>query len=520
MNVRQSLSVLFFPKKQNTDSGGNAPIYVRITIDGLRDEFSTGLTVRAGEWNVKTKTVSTSTPGHKTINKQLGQIKADMERHFDLVQAKHGLATPEAVKRSYQTPINGNDQHRQKVENLEFSEELDNFISEYILLCKKVKRDKENGRLSPEKLAFYQLQKQKFKKTIEPLIKRGREIFNDKNRRKTLVLAIDEYLLDFLQLAIVGERSENTLEKWAGRKNRYIQFLNYQFKAADIPLVQLEFSFLNDLTKYLMMHHECSGNTAMKYAQCIKETMERAVSLKWISANIFSSFRCSYSDNDMKWLELHQLSYFAEFEFSKPKYNVIRDIYTANSFLGFAYADLHAAVPEDIFIGMDGEKWIRRNRQKTSVEEAIPLLPIVVKILEHYKNNPICARKNRLLPVPSNAEYNRCLKEMGNEIGLQLLTEKGKGTHRTRYFVANVVLNDNGVPLKTTGKILGQKSIRTTEKYVRPNKKNVSENMQMVKQKLFDIQGNLKVKATSAEMHVNEEIAVNNISKVIYMERR
>lgn len=74
MNVRQSLSVLFFPKKQNTDSGGNAPIYVRITIDGLRDEFSTGLSAPTGEWNVKTKTVSTSTPGHKTNNKQLGQI--------------------------------------------------------------------------------------------------------------------------------------------------------------------------------------------------------------------------------------------------------------------------------------------------------------------------------------------------------------------------------------------------------------------------------------------------------------
>ena len=520
MNVKQSLSVLFFPKNQNADSHGNAPIYVRITIDGLRDEFSTGLTVPFGEWNTKTKTVSTSTPGYKTINKQLGQIKADVERHFDLVQAKQGLATPEAVKRSYQTPINGHDQHRQKMENLEFSEQLDNVISEYVLLRKKVKRDKENGRLSPEKLAFYQLQKQKLKKTLEPLIKRGREIFNDKERLKTLILAIDEYLLDFLQLAIVGERSENTLEKWAGRKSRYIQFLNYQFKAADIPLAQLEFSFLNDLTQYLMMHHECCGNTAMKYAQCIKEIMERAVSIKWISANIFSSFRCSYSDNDMKWLELHDLVYFSEFEFSKPKYNVIRDIYTANSFLGFAYADLHAAEPEDIFIGMDGEKWIRRNRQKTSVEEAIPLLPIVIKIFEQYKNNPICVRKNRLLPVPTNEEYNRCLKEMGKEIGFHLLTEKGKGTHRTRYFVANVILNDNDVPLKTTGKILGQKSIRTTEKYVRPNKQNISENMHMVKQKLFDKQGNLKVNGKPAESHLHETIAESNISKVIYMQPR
>lgn len=67
--------------------------------------------------------------------------------------------------------------------------------------------------------------------------------------------------------------------------------------------------------------------------------------------------------------------------------------------------------------------------------------------------------KNRLLPVPSNQEFNRCLKEMGNEIGYKLLTEKKKGTHRARYFMVNEVLHNNGVPIKTTGKIAGQKSI-------------------------------------------------------------
>jgi len=324
-------------------------------------------------------------------------------------------------------------------------------------------------------------------------------------------------LYHFIQLTIIGERSENTLEKWIGRKKRYIAFINYRYKTSDLSLEKLEFTFLDDLKKYVMMHHECQENTATKYAQCIKEVMDRAVSNRWISANLFSTFQCSYNETQMNWLQLHDMEYFAGFTFSKEKYNVIRDIYVASSFLGFAYADIRAAGPDDIFMGGDGEQWISRNRQKTGEEEAVPLLPIVKKILEKYKDHPVCVNKNRLLPVPTNQEYNLCLKAMGVEIGFKTLTEKNKGTHRARYFMVNEVLYNNGVPLKTVGKIAGQKTIKTTEKYVRPNKKHVSTSMAMVKKKLFDEEGNLKTTASPTENLPTQNNRLGNGLKVVYL---
>jgi hypothetical protein len=40
MNVKQNLSILFFPKNQKLNKQGESAIYVRITIYGLKDEFS------------------------------------------------------------------------------------------------------------------------------------------------------------------------------------------------------------------------------------------------------------------------------------------------------------------------------------------------------------------------------------------------------------------------------------------------------------------------------------------------
>jgi len=44
---------------------------------------------------VENKTVFPSAPNFKTISKKLNQIQVELERHFDLAQAKNTLAPPD-----------------------------------------------------------------------------------------------------------------------------------------------------------------------------------------------------------------------------------------------------------------------------------------------------------------------------------------------------------------------------------------------------------------------------------------
>jgi hypothetical protein len=174
--------------------------------------LSAGFKVLSENSDSKTKTVKSADSRHKTLNKKLGQVKADLERHFDLMQAKHELATPELVLASYKTPISGQRIRQEEMENLAFSEELDAMINSYILFTGKYSNSHKDGTVPhPMRGRLMEEQKAELNRQIEQLYQKSTGIFDKKERGKTLIMAVDEYLLNFLQLASVGQRSVNAL---------------------------------------------------------------------------------------------------------------------------------------------------------------------------------------------------------------------------------------------------------------------------------------------------------------------
>ena len=147
MIVKQKLSIPVLPKWKKTDSDDKAPVYLRITIDGLRDELSIGCKVSEKHWNEEFRRVESSTPGWQGINKKINSAVTDIERHFDLMQAKHGVVAPTMVKESYLTPISVQQMRIEKAENAQFSEELDNLIRKYLTYCEKVQTAHAEGRI-------------------------------------------------------------------------------------------------------------------------------------------------------------------------------------------------------------------------------------------------------------------------------------------------------------------------------------------------------------------------------------
>jgi len=131
MNVRQNLSVLFYLRGTKETKEREIPIYIRITVDGLKVELSLGHKVQEKDWEFKSKLVKSSNPKWKLINRKITQAKTDIERHFDLCTAKNGLATAEMVKSSYMSPASGAKSKKEKIANLELSEAIDDIISKY-----------------------------------------------------------------------------------------------------------------------------------------------------------------------------------------------------------------------------------------------------------------------------------------------------------------------------------------------------------------------------------------------------
>ena len=127
-------------------------------------------------------------------------------------------------------------------------------------------------------------------------------------------------------------------------------------------------------------------------------------------------------------------------------------------------------------IGMDGEKWIFTNRQKTNTASHIPLLPPAMKIIEKYKNHPAAVNKGKLLPMLSNQKMNAYLKEIADLCEI----DRTLTFHCARHTFATTVTLTNGVPIESVSKMLGHKKMQTTQHYAKILDSKVSNDMQVL----------------------------------------
>ena len=99
--------------------------------------------------------------------------------------------------------------------------------------------------------------------------------------------------------------------------------------------------------------------------------------------------------------------------------------------------------------------------------------------LEKYEHSPLLVDK-KVLPVLTNQKMNAYLKEIADLSGIK----KHLTTHLARHTFATTVTLSNGVSIESVSKMLGHKSLRTTQHYAKILNRKVSEDMQLLKKKL------------------------------------
>ena len=157
----------------------------------------------------------------------------------------------------------------------------------------------------------------------------------------------------------------------------------------------------------------------------------------------------------------------------------VRDVFIFCCFTGLAYVDVFKLKQENIGRGIDGERWIFTNRQKTKTRSSVPLLPTAVEIFDRYATDKVCINKGTLLPVPSNQKMNEYLKEIADLYWI----EKKLTSHIARHTFATTVTLLNGVPIESVSKMLGHANIRTAQLYAKILDIKVSEDMAVLKKK-------------------------------------
>ena len=271
-----------------------------------------------------------------------------------------------------------------------------------------------------------------------------------------------------------------TLTRLVITKSKVIGFMKHRFKLTDKPLCDLKFSFASDFFHYLTVVTNMGSNTAMKYIKITKQVFKAAVDNEWVQYNPIGTFKCTYNEPERERLTMEEIMKIYYKDFSIKRLEETRDVFIFCCFTGFAFNDVLNLTRDNIEIGIDGEKWICKDRQKTKTAERIPLLPMAMEILSKYAFDGYCIKHNRLLPVCCNQRFNGYLKE----IAVLCDVSKYLTSHTARHTFATTVTLENDMPIETVSQMLGHKSIRTTQIYAKITQLKVSNNMKTLKEKL------------------------------------
>jgi integrase len=283
-----------------------------------------------------------------------------------------------------------------------------------------------------------------------------------------------------LEKLIGKDYASGTALRYRTAKSHVEEFIKFEYKVNDIPVKDVDHKFIAGLEYYLKTERNCAHNTAIKYITNFKKVIRIAFANDWISKDPFFNWKARLKTVDREFLSEEEIQKMIEKEFHIPRLNQIRDIFIFSCFTGLAYADVKKLTKENVVLGIDGDQWIKTKRTKTNTITNIPILPTAANIIEKYANHKEVLNKLVLLPVLSNQKMNAYLKEIADLCGIT----KNLTFHLARHTFATTVTLTNGVPIESVSKMLGHKSLKTTQHYAKILDRKVSDDMHLLKDKL------------------------------------
>jgi len=288
-------------------------------------------------------------------------------------------------------------------------------------------------------------------------------IFNDHNNQ--------------VEKLIGKDFAAGTAERYRTAKMHVEDYIKLEYKQDDIPVKDVDHKFITGFEYYLKTVRNCSHNTAIKYITNFKKIIRIAYANDWISKDPFFNWKARLKIVDREFLSEVEIQAIMEKEISTQRLDQVKDIFIFCCFTGLAYADVKKLNENDVVIGIDGDRWIKTKRTKTDTRSNIPILPTAAEILEKYADHPEVLNGNKLLPVLSNQKMNAYLKEIADLCGIT----KNLTFHLARHTFATTVTLTNGVPIESVSKMLGHKSLKTTQHYAKILDRKVSDDMLALK---------------------------------------
>lgn len=299
--------------------------------------------------------------------------------------------------------------------------------------------------------------------------------------KDTLLTLFDEHNEEYAKRVGI-DRVRPCLVRYLTTRKHIASFLEYKHGMADIPLRSLDMQFIEDFEFYLSTVRKIAMGTFNTYLINLHKVAKLAVKQHTLKRDPFLGYKIKPVPPKHRFLTGEQFAKILTAELDTYRLCHTRDLFVFSCFTGLGRADLANLKEEDIVTEEDGSKWIHIARQKTKADCHIKLLDIPLQIIEKYKGE---GKEGKLFFVPITPCICQTFKLIEKECKLDFhLT-----FYMARHSFATLICLSNGMPIETISKMMGHRSIRTTQIYAEITGQKVGRDMEKLAESLNEAFG-------------------------------
>ena len=305
----------------------------------------------------------------------------------------------------------------------------------------------------------------------------------------TTLLAMSKAELLSVKVCVGKSRAEGTYQNLLYSDKLLTEFVKDK-GMTDIVIATITEDLFEEYRFYLKRRGLATA-TLNRYLCWLSRLMYRAVSQRIIRCNPFENAKYEKTEQKIRFLQKSDVAKLMALRVIDKEAEQARRMFIFSCFTGLAIADMEHLQMGHIQTAADGQRYIRKERQKTKVEFVVPLHPVAEDIIsycrmeqERNKERQTVKEKGNSLVFPrecSRSVIDTKLSIVGKACGIG----ERLSYHMARHTFGTMCLSA-GVPIESIAKMMGHASISSTQIYAQVTDNKISEDMNRLIARLSD----------------------------------
>ena len=296
----------------------------------------------------------------------------------------------------------------------------------------------------------------------------------------TTLLAISKAELQSVKECVGKSRAEGTYQNLLYSDKLLTEFVKDK-GMTDISITTITEDLFEEYRFYLKKRGLATA-TMNRYLCWLSRLMYRAVSQMLIRCNPFENAKYEKAEHKIHFLQKSDVAKLMALKVIDKEAEQARRMFIFSCFTGLAIADMEHLQFGHVLTAAGGQRYIRKERQKTKVEFIVPLHPIAEAIINQCKEEQPLNKESQTVKDKDSSFIFRtnCSRSVMSAklsiVGKACGIRERLSYHMARHTFGTMSLSA-GIPIESIAKMMGHASISSTQIYAQVTDNKISEDM-------------------------------------------